>query len=162
MPLNNIAIKKQEDMEYIVIPEDVYLCEIKDLEEVEQQKYKAPVGEMEEVIRIKLAVLQGEFEGQTLVKQVRPTIGEGFDGGSPSGLYVFLKAVLGSEFEPSLDVVNSVIGKQVKAVVKVKLSQKGKEYNVVDTFMVARPLKVKSPDIEDIPVIETDSKDVPF
>ena len=150
-------------MEYIVIPEDVYLCEIKDLEEVEQQKYKAPQGEMEEAIRVKFTILDGEFKDQTLIKTVKPVIGEGFEGGSPSNLYILLKSVLGNDFEPTLETVNSIIGRQVKVIVKIKTSQKGKDYNIIDNFMAVRPVRTTPITEEEIPVIEPEDKpDIPF
>lgn len=148
--LKSISIQNQEDREYVIIPDDMYVCEIKDLEEAKQQKYQAPEGTLEEAIRIKLVITEGEFKGHTLVKQVRPQIGKGFKGGSPSNLYLFLDAVLGYA-DASIEAVNETIGKQVRVIVKSKTGKDGRVYNYIDSFMKNKRGDIKK---EDIPIIE--------
>ena len=155
MPIQNLEIKSQEDIEYTLMPEDIYVCKIKDLEEIDQKKYNS--DETEKAIRVKLIIAEGEYTGSSLIKTVRPIINTGFEGGQASNLYILMRSVLGDNFEHSLDVLNSIIGQQVRAVVKVKKGQKG-EYNVVDDFM-----KVKGEiRTEDIPVIEPVEDKIPF
>lgn len=149
--LENIKITKQEEKDFPVIPEDIYLCEVVDLKEVEGRDYNS--GDPIIQIRIDLKVAEGEHKGASLIKSVNPVIGTGFDGGKPSSLYVFLRAVFPDKdfADINLEAVNQAIGKKVRVLAKIKRSQKGRDYNVVADFMKvpSSGVKVESEEIKD-------------
>lgn len=130
--------------EYDVMPEDVYQVIIEDVNLEERQVYQSQ--DVEEVLNFKFTVLEeGEFKGRKVWKKIRPTLNAGWDGGSPSDLYELWKSAMKTlptkeqlEVGLSGNDVNKLIGQQIRVTLKIKTTQKGKEYNKIEGFMAVR------------------------
>jgi len=162
MPINDIEVQVQTDRPplYDTVPENLYECVISSISEGERPKFKNP-SEKEKVINFEFTISQGIQKGKKLGKQVSPVIGTGFEGGNASTLYQMIYCVYRGVPKMGLkDVVNSLEGKHIKAMVKNKPAKSGKEYSRVTDFLAS---DAEQP-VEEVPVIDIDepSSDMPF
>lgn len=123
----------------MVLPEDTYQVVINDIVQEEQKKYNS--DEIEEVFRFQFKVVEeGVCYGEKLIKSVRPILSEGFEGGNPSWLYRIYEAAglsVNPEKEIKAEDVNSLIGKQIRLIVKV-VEKEGKKYNKITDILKAK------------------------
>ena len=132
----NFEIKHSSEGEYEIIPEDMYTCEIADVQEKEQIKFGTK-DTKESVLLFSFTILEGGCAGQKLWKRIRPIVGGGFESGQPSHLFLLLKAVFGTSPEEGrvdAKVVNSLVGKKVRLAVSQKNGSNNKVYNNIDRF----------------------------
>lgn len=137
MLTNSIDIQKQEEMpSYEVLPEDIYVCEITDVNEVEQPSYDDP-SIKEKALKFEFTITEGEFQDRKCWKKVTPKLNAGFEGGQPSNLHILMSAVLGKPpviEEIDYEKINDLIGKSLRIALKIKESKEGKEYNIINDF----------------------------
>lgn len=162
---NNFKTPINQSQEFDVLPEDIYHVVIEDVNLEERQVYQSK--DVEEVLNFKFTILdQGEYLGNKVWKKIRPILNAGWDGGSPSDLYELWKSAMKvlpsqQQLENGLsgDEINSLIGEQLRVTLKVKTSQKGKEYNKIEGFMSAKSKlsapKLKSKEPGQIKKLET-------
>lgn len=155
----NFKISRPEKKEYDLLPEDVYEAVIKNAEDVIQTKYQSK--EEESVIEFTFEITKGEFKDRKLWKKIRPMVSGAFEKGQASGLYILLKAVNGEvlDGEVSSELINNLIGKEVKIVVIIKESDSKKQYNKIDNFL---PLRKQAEDLPEVQEGEISPEEISF
>lgn len=144
-----------------LVAENLYECVISSVSEGEATNYKT--GNKEKVIDIEFTILEGEHKDKKLVKQARPKIGAGYEGGSPSTLYQIIYSVYrGLPDQPMKELINSLEGKRIKVMVKNKNGKKnGKPYSTVKDFLSSSVEQKSS-----VPVVQIDedslADEIPF
>ncbi len=191
MPLPaNAEMKTPEKKEWPVIPEDVYQVEITDLT-AEEKEWK---GEKKEVFKFEFTFIEpGEYYGRKMWKagsRVSPLPSS--NNKAPLTWKVasaVAKHPLTEEEGKAYTIadMNALIGKQLRISVMVTPPKEGKQYNNVDSFLMAKvqlppfdeskvkkeePAKPLSPaavveqafphDDEDVEFGSVDGEDVPF
>ena len=162
---NNFKTPISQKGDFENLPEDIYHVVIEDVNLEERQVYQSQ--DVEEVLNFKFTILEeGPYLGQKVWKKIRPILNAGWDGGSPSDLYELWKSAMKvlpnqQQLENGLsgDEINGLIGEQLRVTVKIKTSGKGKEYNKIEGFMVAKSKlsapKLKSKEPGEIKKLET-------
>lgn len=146
MPINQeIPIPKREAQEYSPIPENVYQCELLDINMEEKPKYKKP-EEVENVLAFQFTLLAGKdkdgtsLRGRNIWRNFVPTYLYAGSKGK-NVLWQIIEALLGRELtleeQAKLDTtkLNKLIGKQCRVVVKNNRKD-DKIYSNIDTFMI--------------------------
>lgn len=150
MPVKGIVpvTKPGNNNEWSPVPEDIYQVVIKDIIEKDVPVYGTNDGSMETKYLFKYIILdEGEAKEQMLTDFAPP---KWFGGNtkkkfSPSKLVTIFKAVYGFYYpklnvndlsEPSPEVVNDLIGKQVR--VTVKLGGDNNQWNKITDYTVVK------------------------
>jgi hypothetical protein len=138
-----IKIKKEEKKEYPPIPENVYQCELLDITMKETNKYQSQ--EKENVLDFQFTLLNGkdkngDLRGRNLWRNYVPmSLYIGKNG--KNVLYQIIEAIQNEEMSPEQEAmldsqaINSLIGKQVRVVVKNKPDAKGKIWSNIVSFL---------------------------
>lgn len=155
MPLTEVSnrVEAPENKGFVTLPEDVYQVVIKDIDEKIMTKYKS--AEEDAFYQFKLAVLdEGEnIQGETINIFTSRKWFSGNKKAQPSKLVTLVKAVY-AFYHPKLDVIeleaddmtlqviNDLIGKQMRVTIKVNEEKTG---NKVTEFMaVKREIEIPS------------------
>jgi len=131
MPINEPVNISTAD----IVPEDIYLAEIADVEIVEGKKYQST--EMEKKLQFTFKVLEGAQAGKTFQKR---TTFKYTGGTMSSGLFLIVQAVVGTVVPAdkiNMTFLNSLIGARLRVVVKNTVDAQGREWNNCDSFMKA-------------------------
>lgn len=163
MPVTT-EIEENKSGSFPVLPEDFYQVVVKDFYDKDMQKYNAAPGVIENKYIIKLVVLnEGESKGFTIVDFITRSwfneLGKKNKKGeaiTPSKLVNIFKAFYGyynpkinvyDMSKPSIEMVNELIGKQVRIAVKVKGEGDEAKNKITDYMVIKEELDVPS-DIE--------------
>lgn len=129
-----------EKKEYLLLPEDIYIVEVGDITDEERPVYNKP-DETEKVMKFQFVVIGGEFDGQSIFMNVKPTLFPGNAGLSPSALYQILSAVNGKALDDedlqgvTTQDINNLIHKEIRVVVKHRQTDKGDTRHKVESFL---------------------------
>ena len=159
-----------EKKQFPPLPEDTYEVLIKDIELMQGKAYKSE--ELVEQLKFTFEVLGGEFKGRLLFKNISPVLSAGGPGKNPANFNLIYEAVYRkTPYQDQLktidaNVVNGLINKTLRLVVKEKTSEQGNQVNKIDAFMKSKEIKGEVKD-QDIPVIEegestVNLSDIPF
>src|SRR3990167_1537530 len=146
----NFKIEKREKADYQPIPEDVYQCELIDVEIQEHNKYQSE--EKENVFSFTFGVVdEGEFRARRLWKNFVPTyLYVGKNG--KNALYQIVEALLRRELTPEdeatldTDVINELIGRQVRVLTNNKTTG-DKTFTNIKSFL--RTTEAQSPLVDE-------------
>lgn len=140
MPIpNTLKFEKIEKKEYEPIPANVYQVQIGDISE----KYKTPWGkpdaeEKELYLTFEFVILDGQYKGRKLWKDIRPVAPTPSEGGSfkPSWMYRLVSAVVGHPLSLAEGInwgaeeTNNLIGRQLRLIVnQTPKNAQGRSYN---------------------------------
>ena len=147
----NFKVEEREAQTFDPIPENVYQCELLDVEMLEKPKYQKP-DEKENVFTFQFVLLSGKdktgesLRGRNIWLNFVPTyfyIGKN----GKNKLYQVVEALLSREltreelatFESAK--LNKLIGKQCRIVTKNKMSKDGKSvFSNIDSLIIAESL----------------------
>jgi hypothetical protein len=142
MPIDLTYVPPKRTMrEFPVITPGTYKAKITDIElKKDQPKFNKP-EELEDRYNFKFEILEGQFAGETVLKNTSVSMNAGYKG-QPSGLFSLFCAayscVLTDEEAQSVSVadINSLIGKEVIVSIVNKPSADGKRTfnNIKDIF----------------------------
>lgn len=152
MPLSSTStrVEAPQGQEYSVIPEDVYQVVVKDIEEKTMKKFQSE--DEDTFYQFKLMLLEGDEKilGQSVSVFCTRKWFSGSKKASPSKLVTFVKAVY-AHYYPKLsvieleaedmtpEVINDLIGKQLRITIKVKPRSDGSgDTNNVTEFMAIK------------------------
>lgn len=141
----NFPVEKQEKKEFPLLPENVYQCELVDVNLEEKPKYQEP-NEKEKKFSFQFALLAGvdkdgkSLRGRSIWKNFVPVylyIGKN----GKNSLYQVIEALLGRELSLeeesflSTDFINNLVGKQARLIVKQTAGKDGKVYSNIDSLL---------------------------
>lgn len=146
MPINEtMQIEKRETQTFDPIPDDIYQVELLDITMKERPKYGKP-EEKENLFDFQFTLLEGNdkdgdsLRGRNLWRNFVPTYLYISSKNGKNVLYQIIEAILGQELSPEQEAkmdgnfINSLIGGQVRVVVKTK--QVGdKTYSNIESFL---------------------------
>ena len=121
MPIQN-NWSGPERKEFPPLPEDTYEVAIKDIELVQGKAYKSE--EMVEQLKFTFEMLEGQFKGRLLFKNISPVLSAGGAGKNPANFNLIYEAVYRkTPYQDQLktidaNVVNGLINKTLRLVVK--------------------------------------------
>ena len=142
MPISQgVEIKAPEKKDWPLIPEDVYQVEITDLTE-DQSEYK---GEKKDVFKFEFTIIEdGEFYGRKFWKRgSRVSPCPSANGKAPLTWKVASAVARHPITEEegkayTIDMLNAMIGKQLRIGISVTPPKDGKQYNNVESFLMAK------------------------
>lgn len=150
MPVSKEFRSKNESKSYPAIPEELYVLEITDIATQEQVSYETrnkPQDEQEIEIKLNFTFniltdikfdIDGEehsTRGRIVWRRMAPFVSAPAKSGKGSHLYWIIKSVFGSKKADEMtkeeitgDFLNSMIGKQIQAIVRSQEGNNGKIY----------------------------------
>lgn len=162
MPIDTgLNIAGQQVNNFVLVPNDVYQCELVDIKMVQEKAWESE--ELENKLRFIFAVIEeGPYYGAKFFK----TVGQKFTTGKKSSnLYILLSGILQRNFtfEECRDAAkiltneffNNLIGKQIRLAISQSPGKKdpSKTYNNIDSYLPVKamlppfnPAKVKTED----------------
>lgn len=134
------GIEKPERKEFTPLPEDTYQVQIADITDKTKPNFQ---GEMAVYLDFEFVILDQEFRGRRIWKDVRPIV-VGARSKKPSWLYLIIEKALGTETaqavekDPTRLDLLQLIGKQLRIMVNQTEGKNGNTYNNVVQFLVTK------------------------
>ena len=133
MPLPpDLTVKRQSGDGGQMIPEGVYQAEIINIDYIAAEN--TTFGKEQLAFRFKIT--EGSYKDVEIRSWVTLAFNAGWEGGSPSNLYLLACAALNEELNDSEEFnPNNLMGKELSVVIEVRRSQTGREVSRITKYL---------------------------